>query len=63
MRWWMVIVGVVLLLTGAVWTLQGIGLITGSFMTGQKAWLLIGLVCLIVGALVTYRGVRNPARS
>lgn len=32
------IVGVVLILLGSIWFLQGINVLPGSFMTGQKIW-------------------------
>lgn len=34
---------------GAVWSLQGIGVVGGSFMTGQSQWLYTGLVTMLVG--------------
>jgi uncharacterized protein YjeT (DUF2065 family) len=53
------VVGVLLVLLGAVWTLQGVGVIGGSAMTGSTMWLVIGLVLVVVGvALVTRR--RTP---
>jgi len=45
-RIWVIVIGVVLGLVGAVWVLQGIGLLKGSFMTGQPVWAVIGLVLL-----------------
>ncbi|MFJ7211553.1 hypothetical protein [Amycolatopsis sp. NPDC098790] len=51
-RWITLAVGVVFVLVGAVWVLQGIGVITGSFMTGQKLWFLIGLVAFLVGVVL-----------
>ena len=42
--------GVVLLVTGAIWTLQGLNIIKGSFMTGQSFWGWAGVVCVVVGA-------------
>jgi uncharacterized membrane protein HdeD (DUF308 family) len=51
-RWITFAVGVVLVLVGAVWVLQGLGVITGSFMTGQKLWFLIGLVAFLVGIVL-----------
>ncbi|GHG38788.1 MULTISPECIES: hypothetical protein [Amycolatopsis] len=51
-RWITLAAGVVLVLVGAVWVLQGIGVITGSFMTGQKLWFLIGLVAFLVGVVL-----------
>ena len=43
------IVGVVLLLLGAVWFCQGIGIIRGSFMSGSAFWAVVGAFLIIVG--------------
>ena len=53
----MMIVGVLLVLIGGVWILQGINVLPGSFMTGQTKWAVIGTVTAIVGIvlLVTAR--------
>ena len=32
-------IGAVITLTGLIWTLQGLGMIPGSFMTGNRTWL------------------------
>lgn len=48
------VVGVVLLLMGGVWFLQGIGALPGSFMTGQSFWAWTGLVCIIAGCVVLF---------
>ena len=47
-------IAVVLLVVGAVWVLQGVGLLGGSFMTGQAVWAVIGALC-IVGGVVLFR--------
>lgn len=54
------IVGVVLLLVGAVWTLQGANVLAGSVMSGQSQWLYIGVVLIIVGLVVLYWTNRRP---
>ena len=52
-------VGLLLVLVGAVWALQGVGVIGGSVMTGSATWLVIGLVLVVAGlALVARR--RTP---
>jgi hypothetical protein len=51
--------GVVLALVGAVWTLQGLGLLGGSFMTGSTLWLVIGLVALVAGVALVVRSLRG----
>jgi hypothetical protein len=43
------ILGVVLLLIGAIWFFQGIGVLPGSFMTGQTKWAVIGGITAVVG--------------
>jgi hypothetical protein len=52
-------IGAVLSLIGLIWTLQGLGLIPGSFMTGNRTWLAIGLVCLAAGILALIIAVRR----
>lgn len=51
------IVGVLLVLFGAIWFLQGINVLPGSFMTGQRQWAIrggiafgLGIVSLLLAA-------------
>ena len=39
-------------LVGSVWILQGVGVLPGSFMTGDMLWAWIGLA--LIGAAVAY---------
>ncbi len=43
------VLALIVLGLGALWSLQGLGLVKGSFMTGQTQWLYIGLVTMLVG--------------
>jgi hypothetical protein len=43
------ILGILLALTGAVWFLQGINVLPGSFMTGQIRWAIYGILAIITG--------------
>jgi hypothetical protein len=45
-------------LTGIVWILQGIGVLPGSFMTGQIVWAAIGAVLLFVSGLLLWAAYR-----
>ena len=54
-----VVSGVVLVLLGLLWTLQGIGVIEGSSMSGTTTWSIIGPIVLLVGAFVTSVGIRG----
>jgi len=49
-------------LTGIVWILQGVGVLPGSFMTGQTIWAVIGAVLLMLSGLLLWLSYR-PARS
>ena len=60
--WPRMIVGAVLGLVGLVWFGQGIGVIGGSFMSGQAVWAVIGSV-LIVFAVVLVRQALRPAEE
>jgi hypothetical protein len=56
------IIGVLLILTGGVWFLQGINVLPGSFMTGQIRWAIYGGVAIVVGAgLLWYANRRVEA--
>ncbi|MBN9362220.1 MAG: hypothetical protein J0J09_12040 [Devosia sp.] len=48
------IVGVVLVLLGGLWTLQGSNMLAGSAMSGQSQWLYIGLIVVAVGLVVLW---------
>jgi hypothetical protein len=48
------IVGVVVTLLGALWTLQGADVLGGSVMSGQSQWLYIGIAMLIAGLTILY---------
>ena len=52
------IIGGVLCAVGIVWIGQGVGVIHGSFMTGEAAWAVIGAVCIVLGALLIRAGFR-----
>ncbi len=51
--------GVLALLTGAVWTLQGLGHLGGSAMTGERIWAVIGPAVALVGLVVAGIGLRG----
>lgn len=53
------LLGALLVLIGTVWTLQGSGVLPGSFMTGSRFWLVVGLVCVVAGAVLLWRAIRG----
>lgn len=56
-RWITLAVGIVLSATGAVWALQGVGVIGGSAMTGEGQWVVIGVLVAAVGLGLLYRAL------
>ena len=57
------VVGALLVLVGIVWVGQGVGLIEGSFMTGEAVWAVIGAVCLVLGAILLVSTLRASTRE
>ncbi len=59
------IFGIVLIVVGVVWFFQGIGVLPGSFMTGQTFWAVAGFLAMLSGlALVrTWRSGAAAERS
>jgi LPXTG-motif cell wall-anchored protein len=43
------VVGAILVLFGAIWFLQGINVLPGSFMTGQIRWAVYGGIAMVAG--------------
>src|SRR5438067_13868748 len=58
----LIVVGGLVALTGLVWTLQGLGYIGGSFMTGATLWAVIGPVVLLAGLAIMVAGLRGRRR-
>ena len=60
MKWGLSIVGIVLILFGGLWTLQGMNIVRNSFMTGKIQWAIIGILMLLAGlALVVFANRRH----
>jgi hypothetical protein len=58
------IVGVVLILVGAVWVAQGTGAMSGSGMSGHGQYALLGAVVIVIGlALILWRIISGRVAS
>ncbi|MEO8932330.1 MAG: hypothetical protein ABI302_08445 [Lacisediminihabitans sp.] len=53
-------IGVIAVIIGGVFAGQGMNLIPGSFMTGNRMWLSIGLIVAVVGIVLVVLGLRRP---
>ena len=62
MRVGQAILGIVLVLAGGVWFLQGIRVLPGSFMTGSRFWMVVGALLMIAGIVLLARLGGRPAR-
>jgi hypothetical protein len=49
--------GALIAIAGIVWTLQGLGYVTGSFMTGATLWAVIGPITAVAGLALIAVGV------
>jgi hypothetical protein len=56
----LITLGLIAVVVGLIWVGQGIGLIPGSFMTGDTKWFVIGLIVAVVGIIVLVLGLRRP---
>jgi hypothetical protein len=54
-----IVLGVIAILLGGLWIGQGLNVIPGSFMTGNKMWFWIGLVLAILGVVLIVLGLRK----
>ncbi len=56
-----VYVAAALVLAGAVWMLQGLGILTagGSFMIGDRTWVVIGAATVMLGVGLGWRAARR----
>ncbi len=55
----LVIVGVLITIAGAVWTLQGLGYVHGSVMTGVTLWAVVGPIVVLAGLAMAATGLRR----
>jgi hypothetical protein len=59
MRWVLIVVGVLAVLMGVVWTLQGLDVLGGSAMSGNSLWAIVGPIVAAVGLVLAVWGLRR----
>jgi uncharacterized membrane protein len=63
-RWTFVIVGIVLVIAGVIFMLQGLDVLGGrGGMNGNKAWAVLGPIIAIVGVVLLVTGARSRSRT
>lgn len=53
------VLGILLVLVGLVWTLQGLGYLAGSVMTGVTFWAVVGPIVALIGVGLVFREARR----
>ena len=59
----LVVTGLAGALAGLVWTLQGLGYVGGSFMSGATVWAVIGPIVALAGLALIMLGLRSRRRA
>ena len=56
------VVAAVFVLVGLIWVGQGMGLVPGSFMSGQQIWAFLGSIFVAAGAYLAWATRRSSSR-
>jgi hypothetical protein len=56
------VAGVLMVLMGTIWFLQGINLLPGSFMSGQIRWAVYGGIAVVIGLGLVIRANRRVVK-
>jgi hypothetical protein len=54
-----IVVGALAVIVGAVWTLQGLGILGGSAMSGHTLWAILGPILAVLGIIGVIFGTRR----
>jgi len=61
--WFRLALGLLAVVVGLVWTLQGLGTLQGSAMSGDDVWTIIGPVVVVIGLVLLALGLRARNRA
>ncbi|NMO51403.1 hypothetical protein HH310_09395 [Actinoplanes sp. TBRC 11911] len=61
--WLSMALGILFVFLGALWTLQGMDVLSGSKMSGASIWSVIGPIVALVGLILIVLGVRRRSKS
>lgn len=57
----LVIVGAIVAILGAIFSLQGFGVLKGSTMSNTTTWSVLGPIILVLGLIGVWRGSRGSS--
>jgi hypothetical protein len=60
--WTLMGFGLLAVVLGGLWTLQGLDLVGGSMMSGVRVWSLIGPAVVLIGLILIVSGLRRRTR-
>ena len=60
--WFLGLLGILLVLVGVLWTLQGLNVLGGSVMSGKTMWAVIGPIVALLGLVLAGFGARTVRR-
>ena len=63
MRWVLIVLGILVVLVGLVWLLQGTNVLAGSQMSGHRRWIVIGAGLDVVGIVLIIVGSRMRRKA
>jgi energy-converting hydrogenase Eha subunit E len=61
--WLLMTIGLLAIVVGTLWTVQGLGILTDSKMSGKQTWTFIGAAVAVLGLILTVIGERVRSRS
>ena len=61
--WLPMTIGLLAIILGALWTLQGLDILTDSKMSGQRIWAIVGGAVAVFGLILVVIGERVRSRS
>ncbi len=56
-------VGALVAIVGIIWTLQGLGVVGGSVMTGKTLWAVLGPLVAVAGLAMIVASLRGSRRT
>jgi uncharacterized integral membrane protein len=62
-KWVLIVLGILLLILGVLWVLQGTNLIELGQMAGHRRWIAIGGLCGIIGIVLIIIGARLKGKK
>jgi hypothetical protein len=61
--WLLMTIGLLAIVVGALWTVQGLDILTDSKMSGKQTWAFVGGAVAVFGLILTVMGERVRSRS